>query len=80
MEDKAMKTIIVFLLKIYVAAMVSFGVACVLIAHNASDNLVAMTYFCLAILVSAVLGVFNERIKKTNYDSIKHHEGIRKAA
>ena len=55
-----MKTII----KIIVAAIVAMGMACVLIWNDASDNAVIVTYFCVALMVSAILGVFDIKERK----------------
>lgn len=54
-----MKKTIKFIVKVIVAAIVAGGMACVLIAHDASDNVVLGTYFFGAIGVAAVLGVFD---------------------
>lgn len=45
--------------KMMVAAIVAVGMACVAIAHDASDNLVIVTMFATGIAVSALLGVFD---------------------
>lgn len=55
-----MKTII----KIIVAAIVAMAMACVLIAHDASDNVVITFYFCTAIGLCAILGVFDIKERK----------------
>jgi hypothetical protein len=41
------------------AAIVAGFMACVLIAHDASDSAVIVTFFCAAIMVAAMLGVFD---------------------
>lgn len=46
-------------LKMIVAAIVAVLMAFVLIAHDASDNAVVVTFFATAIAVSALLGVFD---------------------
>ena len=68
--------------KMIVAAIVALGMACVLIWHDASDRAVIVTYFTVAIAVSAVLGVFdvNERKERTMHQSIKDAARYRKAA
>lgn len=76
-----MKTI-KFIVKIIVAAIVAACIACVLIMHDVSDNAVIVTYFCTAIGVAAVLGVFDieERKRDTKFDSIRHKQGLHNAA
>ena len=71
MEDKAMKTFV----KMIVAAMVAVGMACVAIAHDASDNLVIVTLFATGIAVSALLGVFDMPAERTKHDTIRHKTG-----
>lgn len=48
-------------LKMIVAAIVALGMACVLVMHDASFNAIIVTYFTVAIMVCAVLGVFDIR-------------------
>jgi hypothetical protein len=67
-----MKTII----KMLVATIVAIGMACVLIAADASDNMVIVTFFCVGIMVAAALGVFDER-ERSKHESIKHYDGRR---
>lgn len=55
-----MKTII----KIFVAAIVAMALTCVLIMHDASDNVVLTFYFCSAIGLCAILGVFDIKERK----------------
>lgn len=57
-----------------VAAIVAAGMACVLIMHDASDNTVIVTFFCVGIMVSAALGVF-DMPERTKHDSIRHKTG-----
>lgn len=58
-----------------VAAIVAVGMACVAIAHDASDNLVIVTLFATAIAVSALLGVYDMPDERTKHDSIRHKTG-----
>lgn len=62
-------------MKMFVAAIVAAGLACVLIANGASDNVVIVTAFVTAIAVSVALGVYDmperakhQRIKDAAYD------------
>ena len=57
-------------LKMIVAAIVAVGMACVAIAHDASDNLVIVTMFTAGIAVSALLGVFDV-LAKSKHMTIK---------
>lgn len=61
-------------LKMIVAAIVAVGMACVLIMHDASDNLVIVTMFATAIAVSGLLGVY-DMPERTKHDSIRHKTG-----
>ena len=61
-------------LKMMVAAMVAVGMACVAIAHDASDNLVIVTLFATGIAVSALLGVY-DMPERTKHDTIRHKTG-----
>ena len=62
-----MKTIV----RIMVAAIVATGMACVLMMHDASDNVVILTTLCVAIIMAALLGVFDTKERKaTNFDTI----------
>ena len=74
-----MKKTINFIVKVIVAAIVAGGMACVLIAHDASDNAVLGTYFFGAIGVALMLGVFDEPKRKerdaSRYDTIRHKTG-----
>lgn len=47
------------IVKIFVAAIVAAGMACVLIMYGASDNVVLSVYFFGAVIVAAVLGAFD---------------------
>lgn len=62
-------------LKMIVAAIVAIGMACVLIWHDASDNTVIVTFFCVGIMVSAALGVYDMPAERTKHDSIRHKTG-----
>lgn len=62
-----MKTIV----KTIVAAIVAVGMACVLIMHDASGNLVIVTMFATAIAVAAALGVFDV-LAKSKHLTIKN--------
>ena len=64
-----MKKTFRFIVKVFVAAIVAGFMAYVLIAHDASDNAVIITFFCVAIAIAAVLGVFDMGAIKRN---IKH--------
>lgn len=66
LEDKRMK-----FLKMVVAAIVAVGMACVAIAHDASDNAVVVTFFATAIAVAAVLGAFDMPAKDAKHMSLK---------
>jgi len=70
-----MKTIV----KILVAAIVATFMACVLMAHGVSDNVVVVVYFCTGILVSAVVGVFDAK-RDTRYRSIDKRADYKRAA
>lgn len=59
-----------FIVKIFVACLVGFAMMCIAIAYDASDRLVIASYFATAIVVSALLGVFDE-IAKGRHMSIK---------
>lgn len=61
--------------KMMVAAIVAVGMACVAIAHDASDNLVIVTLFVTAIAVSALLGVYDMPAERTKHDTIRHKTG-----
>ena len=61
--------------KMIVAAIVAVGMACVAIAHDASDNLVIVTLFATGIAVSALLGVYDMPTERTKHDSIRHKTG-----
>ena len=63
-------------LKMIVAAIVAVGMACVLIAHDASDSAVITTFFCTAIMVAALLGVFDMSAQKRNMK----HTSVKDAA
>lgn len=63
--------------KMIVAAIVAVGMACVAIAHDASDNLVIVTLFATGIAVSALLGVYDMPAERRKHDSIRHKAGIR---
>lgn len=58
-------------LKMIVAAIVAVGMACVAIAHDASDNLVIVTLFATGIAVSALLGVYDMPAERKKHDSIR---------
>jgi len=58
-------------LKMIVAAIVAVGMACVLIMHGASDNLVIVTLFATGIAVSALLGVYDMPAERTKHTSLK---------
>jgi len=75
-----MKKTIIDIVKIMVAAMVAMGVVCVLIAHDASDNICLVAYVVVAIVMTMVLGVFREPAKRKdmNFGSIRHRMGIGK--
>lgn len=62
-------------LKMIVAAIVAVGMACVLIMHGASDNMVIVTLFATGIAVSALLGVYDMPAERTKHDSIRHKTG-----
>lgn len=57
--------------KMIVAAIVAAGMACVAIAHDASDNLVIVTMFATGIAVSALLGVYDVPAERTKHMSLK---------
>jgi len=61
--------------KMIVAAIVAVGMACVTIAHDASDNLVIVTLFATGIAVSALLGVYDMPVERTKHDTIRHKTG-----
>ena len=61
--------------KMIVAAIVAAGMACVAIAHDASDNAVIVTLFATGIAVSALLGVYDMPAERTKHDSIRHKTG-----
>jgi len=61
-------------LKMIVAAIVAVFMACVLIMHGASDNLVICTLFAAGIAVSGLLGVYNMP-ERTKHDTIRHKTG-----
>ena len=66
-----------FIVKIFVAAIVAVGLACVLIMYGASDNLVICTMFTTAIAVAAVLGAFDIPAKSkhmTIKDGARHYD------
>ena len=67
-----MKTII----KIIASAAIAVGAGAVLSGHDVSDNLIVCTTVCIAIMVAAMLGVFDER-KESKHESIKHYDGRR---
>ena len=69
-----MKTII----KIMVAAIVAAGMVCVMIMHDASDKAVIVTFFCVGIMLCAILGVFDEPAR-AKFDSIRRRMGISKS-
>lgn len=58
-------------LKMIVAAIVAVGMACVAIAHDASDNLVIVTLFATGIAVSALLGVYDMPAERKKHDTIR---------
>ena len=62
-------------LKMLVAAIVAAGMACVLIMHGASDNLVIVVLFATVIAVSGLLGVYEMPAERTKHDSIRHKTG-----
>ena len=62
-------------LKMIVAAIVAVGMAFVLIMHDASDNTVIVTFFCVGIMVSAALGVYDMPAERTKHDTIRHKTG-----
>lgn len=51
--------------------MVAVGMACVLVMHDASDNLVICTLFATTIVVSALLGVYDMPAERTKHDTIR---------
>ena len=51
-------------LKMLVAAIAAMGLACALIACDATDNEIIVGSFCAAIGVAAVLGVFDVQERK----------------
>lgn len=59
-----------FIAKIFVACLVGFAMMCIAIWYDASDRMVIVTYFATAIVVSALLGVFDE-IAKSKHMTIK---------
>ncbi len=61
--------------KMIVAAIVAVLMGVMVIACNASDNLVIVTMFATAIAVAAVLGVFDMPAERTKHDSIRHKTG-----
>jgi len=61
--------------KMIVAAIVAVGMAFVLIMHDASDNTVIVTFFCVGIMVSAALGVYDMPAERTKHDTIRHKTG-----
>ena len=68
-----MKTI----LKMLVAIIVAAFMAGVLIVADASDNAVIVTYFCTALMLCALFGVFDEKkkCKESKHESIRHYDG-----
>ena len=69
--------------KIMVAVIVATGMVLIMAQHGAGFKACMVVYFCVGIMVSAILGVFNERKRedyRTKYGSIKHRMGYRKVA
>ena len=51
-------------LKMLVAAIAAMGLACALIAYDATGNAIIVSYLCVAIGVAAVLGAFDVQERK----------------
>ena len=69
--------------KIMVAVIVATGMVLVMAQNGAGFKACMVVYFCVGMMVSAILGVFNERKRedyRTKYGSIKHRMGYRKVA
>ena len=67
-------------LKIMVAAIVATCLVCVLANHGVGFKACTIVYMCVGVMMSAILGVFNEERKVKRFDSIKHRMGVRRAA
>lgn len=74
-----MKQTLKFLAIVVLSAVVSFGVACIVLAITDSEKAFAFTYLGLAIIIALAMGAFDVR-EKARYESIKHRIGIKKAA
>jgi len=61
--------------KMIVATFLAVGMACVLIMHGASDNLVIVVLFATVIAVSGLLGVYDIPAERTKHDTIRHKTG-----
>ena len=69
--------------KIMVAIIVATGMVLVMAQHGAGFKVCTIVYMCVGIMVSAILGVFNERKReeyRTKYGAIRHRMGYRKVA
>jgi hypothetical protein len=63
-----------FILKVFVASLVGLAMMCIAIAYDASDRLAIASYFATAIVVSALLGVY-DMPERTKHDTIRHKTG-----
>lgn len=66
--------------KIMVAVIVATGMVLVMAQNGAGFKACMVVYMCVGMMVSAILGVFNEERKVKRFDSIKHRMGYRRAA
>lgn len=66
--------------KMIVAAIVATGMVLIMAQHGVGFKACMVVYFCVGIMMCAILGVFSEERKVKRFDSIKHRMGYRRAA
>lgn len=67
-------------LKMIVAAIVATGMVLIMAQHGVGFKACMVVYFCVGIMMCAILGVFSEERKVKRFESIKHRMGYRRAA